>query len=75
MISGVKYSQRPVTIAVPRGPVLLNVFINHLDKGQMVSSASLLMIQNWEEGLVHEIVVSHLDGPRQAGEMGREEPH
>lgn len=58
-----KYSQRPVTNAVPQGPVLLNAFINHLDKGQMVSSASLLMIQNWEEGLVHDIVVSHSDGP------------
>lgn len=71
-----KYSQRPITRAVPQGPVpFLMSSLTTWIVGQGVSSASLLRIQNWGEGLVHEIVFCHSDGPRQTGEMGREEFH
>jgi len=41
--------------------------------GQSASSASLLMIQNWEEWLINDMVISHSEGPRQAGKASREE--
>jgi len=50
VIKSTIYNWKPVTSSVPKGSVkgLLNTFINDLDDGQNVPSASLLMTQNWK---------------------------
>jgi len=38
------------------GPISFNIFMNDLDDG-IEGSASLLMIQNWKEQLIHQVSV------------------